>query len=119
MASNYFFGSDQEAIIGTAPKYFYGIRRTDQGQLYFVRVNQLDQNDQIEINVPGDAEDNYNDFEVGIDFFEGRNANHEIVFDNLKYEQYRWDNRSLLYYVNDNGELVVRINQAYTYPTGI
>jgi hypothetical protein len=41
------------------------------------------------------------------------------VYDNLKWEQYRWDNRSLLYYVNDNGELIVRINQTYVYPTGI
>jgi len=31
----------------------------------------------------------------------------------------RWDSRSLYYYINDEGQLVVRINQKYTYPTGI
>ena len=117
--SNYFFGSDQQAILGDVPKYFYGIRRTASGQLYLSRVNQLDQNAQIEINVPGDELENFTGYEEGIDFFEGRNVKHEIVYDNLKYEQYRWDNRSLLYYVNDNGELVLRINQKYDYPSGI
>ena len=119
MSTNYYFKADQNELIGDSPKYFYGLRRTTEGQLYLTRVNQLDQNDQMEINISGDDEDNYTDFEVGVDFYEGRNVNHDIVYANLKHEQYRWDNRSLLYYVNDNGELVVRINQKYTYPTGI
>jgi hypothetical protein len=119
MSSNYYFQADQQAILGDAPKYFYGIRRTASGQLYLSRVNQLDQNAQIEINVSGDELENFTGYEEGIDFFEGRNVKHEIVYDNLKYEQYRWDNRSLLYYVNDNGELVLRINQKYDYPSGI
>ena len=119
MSTNYYFKADQNELIGDSPKYFYGLRRTTEGQLYLTRVNQLDQNDQMEINIAGADEDNYTDFEVGVDFYEGRNVNHDIVYANLKNEQYRWDNRSLLYYVNDNGELVVRINQKYTYPTGI
>jgi hypothetical protein len=116
--SNYFFGNTQEQVLGNAPKFFYGLRRTAEGSLYFARINQLS-NDSLTINNPGDPLENFDEFEVGIDFYEGRNANHEIVFENLKYEQYRWDNRSLFYYVNENGELVVRINQSYTYPTGI
>lgn len=119
MASNYFFGSDQEAIIGSIPKYFYGLRRTAQGQLYLGKVNQLNQNDQLEINVAGPEEENFNEYEAGIDFFEGRNVKHQLIYENLKWEQYRWDNRSLLYYVNENGELIVRINQGYDYPSGI
>jgi hypothetical protein len=116
--SNYFFGNTQEQVLGNAPKFFYGLRRTAEGSLYFARINQLS-NESLTINNPGDPLENFDEFEVGIDFYEGRNANHEIVFENLKYEQYRWDNRSLFYYVNENGELVVRINQSYTYPTGI
>ena len=117
--SNYFFQSDQTLILGDIPKFFYGLRRTAEGQLYLSRVNQLNNDDAIEINVAGDEEDNFTEFEAGSDFFEGRNINHDIVYNNLKYEQYRWDNRSVLYYVNDNGELIMRINQKYTYPTGI
>jgi hypothetical protein len=73
----------------------------------------------VEINVAGPLEDNYEEYEAGIDFYEGRDVNHNIVYANLKYEQYRWDNRSVYYYINDNGELILRINQSYTYPSGI
>lgn len=117
--SNYFFQSDQESVIGDSPRFFYGLRRTETGQLYLGKVDQLKQEDQLEINVAGPEEDNFTGYENGIDFYEGRNVKHELVYANLKWEQYRWDNRSLLYYVNDNGELIVRINQAYTYPTGV
>ena len=40
------------------------------------------------------------------------------VFDNMYYTQYRWDDRSMFYYVDSEGNLVQRINQGYTYPTG-
>ena len=62
---------------------------------------------------------NYEDFEQGQDFYEGRNVNHEIVYENLNYEQFRWDNRSINYYIDDSGNLVARINEGYTYPTGV
>lgn len=116
--SNYFFGNTQEQVLGDIPKYFYGLRRNEDGSLFFARINQLS-GESLTINNPGNPEDNYEDFEAGIDFFEGRNVNHEIVYDNLKYEQYRWENRNLYYYINDNGELVLRIDQKYTYPSGI
>ena len=57
--------------------------------------------------------------EVGIDFLEGRDVNHDVVYGNLTYEQYRWDNRNLYYYIDDDGQLVVRISEEYLYPTGI
>ena len=31
-------------------------------------------------------------------------------FKNLRYEQFRWDDVNLNYYINPEGELVVRIN---------
>jgi len=33
----------------------------------------------------------------------------------LQWDQYRWDNKNMYYYVNSEGELVVRINQSYAY----
>jgi hypothetical protein len=117
--SNYFFTSDQQALLGNLPKYFYGIRKTEEGSIYFAKINQLSNSDTVEINVAGPLEDNYEEYEAGIDFYEGRDVNHNIVYANLKYEQYRWDNRSVYYYINDNGELILRINQSYTYPSGI
>lgn len=115
----YYIGQQPEDILGDTPRYFYGLRRTDNGEIYLVKVDQLDINDSIEINNTGDDEQNFNDFEVGIDFFEGRNVDHTLEFENLKYEQYRWDSRSLYYYIDNDGQLVVRINQKYTYPTGV
>jgi len=117
--SNYFFGNNPTDIIGDAPRYFYALRRTDNGDVYFARVDQLSRTDSIEINNVGPAETNFTDFEVGVDFFEGRDVDHELVFDNLKYEQYRWDDRPIYYYIDDDGQLVMRIDKKYTYPSGI
>ncbi len=117
--SNYFFGRPADTLIGDDPRYFYALRRTDNGELYFTRVNQLSRDESITVNNTGDAEGNYEDFQIGVDFFEGRDINHELVFDNLNYEQYRWDDRSLYYYIDEDGQLVVRVNTKYTYPTGV
>ena len=115
--NNYFLGSDKERILGDSPTFFYAIRRTDDGELYFTKVNQLNTEEVIQINAPGDVNDDYTDFEIGEDFFEGRDVYHNLVYDNLNYEQYKWDNRNLFYYINSEGELVVRIGKTYQYNT--
>lgn len=114
MGSTYVIGQET-SIDPSTPKFFYGLRRTDQGELYFARVNQLSDDDAIQINNVGDPAQNYENFEQGVDFYEGRDVYHNIVYNNLNYEQYRWDNRNIFYYINSNGELVARINQAYNY----
>lgn len=119
MASNYVFGRDPQDLIGDQPRYLYALRRTDEGELFFTRVNQLSREESFQINNDGTTEGNYNDFEVGVDFFEGRDVYHNLVFENLNYEQYRWDDKSLYYYIDEDGQLVVRTNTKYQYPTGI
>ena len=88
----YYIGDfNVEGILGVGvPRFFYGLRRTKDGELYPGRLDQLAADDVIEINQPGVPEDNYNDFEVGIDFFEGIDVNHDTVYKNLNYQQYRW-----------------------------
>jgi len=103
----------------TEARYFYGLRRTDDGDLYLAKVDQLKAGDSIAINKEGDPTENYEDFDQGEDFFEGRNVNHERIYANLNYEQFKWDNRNINYYVDDSGNLVARINEGYTYPTGV
>ena len=117
----YYVGTSPQDIIGAldVARYFYGLRRTNDGDLYLGRIDQLLGNDSLEVNNPGAPEENYNDFELGIDFFDGRNTDHTIEYDNLKYEQYRWDNRSIYYYIDSEGQLVARINAGYTYPPGV
>ena len=117
--SNYYLGQSPDLILGDTPRYFYALRRNENGSLFLVKNDNIKDGQSIEINDPGASEDNYNDFEVGVDFYEGLNVNHQQMFANLKYPQYRWDNRSILYYINAEGELVARINQGYVYPTGI
>ena len=106
---------------GVKDRYFYGLRRTDEGELYIGKVDQLSANDPITINLPGNVDDNYKDFDQGYDFYEGRDLNHSKPFVNLKYEQFRWDDVNLNYYINDEGEFVVRLNSkrgdgTITYP---
>lgn len=115
----YYIGQQPSDVLGDQPRFFYGLRRTDDGELYFARIDQLIGQDAIDINAPGDPGENYEDFEVGVDFYEGRDVYHNLVFANLNYEQYRWDDRNIYYYIDDDGQLVARVNATYTYPTGV
>lgn len=115
----YYIGNEVSIndILGQGnPRYFLALRRTDEGLLYFAKIDQLKDTDTITINVAGPNEDNFEDFEYGVDYFDGRLAeDHSRPFPNLYYDQYRWDSKNCYYYINDNGELVVRINQVYPY----
>lgn len=119
MTTTYYLGTTPEQALGDSPRYFYALRRNSDGELYFLRSDQLKDKDGIEINEVGVDSENFEDFEVGIDFFEGIDADHNKVSENMKYTQYRWDNRNILYYINADGQLVARLNQSYTYPSGI
>jgi hypothetical protein len=118
MPSTYYLGTSPDESLGDSPHFWYAIRRNEDGELFLLRSDQLKDKDSIDLNTPGDPEENFEDFEPGVDFFEGIAANHEVVYDNLYWTQYRWDNRSILYYIDAQGQLVQRINQSYTYPTG-
>jgi hypothetical protein len=101
-------------------RYFYGLRRTEEGDLYITKTDQFAGQDVVQVNAPGDVEDDWEFFEIGVDFLDGRDKDtHERPYTNLIFDQYRWDSRSIFYYINDEGELVVRINQAYSYPTDV
>jgi len=117
--SNYYIGRDPVETLGNSPRYWYALRRNDDGELYIVRSDQVTDKGSYTINETGDIVENFEDFEPGVDYFEGVGADHNKVFDNAKYTQYRWDDRSIFYYVSDDGQLVERIFQGYTYPTGI
>ena len=100
-------------------RYFYALRRDDEGTLFFGKVDQVTGADAIVINVAGLTENNFEEFEYGVDFFDGRlEEDHSRPFSNLYWDQYRWDNKNLACYIDDNGIFSVRINQAYTYPPG-
>ena len=112
---SYYLGTTPEDRLGDTPRFFYALRRGTDGSLYCVRSDQLRENDSIQINDPGEESGNYDGFEVGIDFFEGRDVHHNKPYENLRYEQYRWDDRAIFYYIDDDGQLVARVNNGYTY----
>ena len=107
MASTHYVGQTpgiSELLGEGQPRYFYALKRTEDGTLFFAKIDQLKDTDTI------------TEFEYGVDFFDGRlESDHSRPYDNLEWDQYRWDNKNAYYYVNENGELVVRINQAYVY----
>jgi hypothetical protein len=104
------------------PRYLYALARqdggTNDGTLYFYKVDQLTSNATLILNNPGSSTNNFENFEYGVDFFDGRLAtDHSRPYTNLAFDQYRWDNKNCYYYIDNTGELVVRINQAYNYPS--
>ena len=116
--SNY-SGTTPDHINGAIPdRYFYGLRRTDEGELFIGKMDQMSTTDSITINKPGDPTKNYPNFDEGQDFYEGRDVNHDIVYENLNYEQFKWDGRNISYYINDEGELIARVNHSFTYDDG-
>jgi hypothetical protein len=118
--STYYLGTSPDEALGDSPRYWYALRRNEDGELFLLRSDQLKDKDSIELNLPGDPAENFEDFEPGIDYFDGVTADHEVEYANLVWTQYRWDNRNMLYYIGqDEGRLIQRINQGYEYPTGI
>jgi hypothetical protein len=117
----YYVGDqDTTPLLGANnPRYYYALRRTQDGDLYFTRVDQLLGDDEIIINNIGSASDDFTEFEVGVDHFDGRDTDHNRPDANLSPDQYRWDSRSIYYYLNADGELVARVNKSYTYNTNV
>jgi len=119
MASTHYVGQEPSVteLLGEGqPRYFYALRRIEDGTLFFAKIDQLKDVQSITINNPGPAQNDFAEFEYGVDFFDGRlEEDHSRPFTNLQWDQYRWDNKNMNYYINEQGELVVRINQSYTY----
>jgi len=114
-----YIGTSQDHINASVQnRFFYGLRRTDEGELFIGKVDQLKNEDSLTLNNPGDPTANYPDFTEGQDFFEGRDVNKGLVYENLNYEQFRWDDRNIDYYINSEGELVARVGQNHTYDDG-
>lgn len=118
--STYFVGNDASLsnVLGEGnPRYFYALRRDEEGLLYFAKIDQLTDTGLVTINNSGLTENDFQDFEYGVDFFDGRTEDdHSRPYANLQWDQYRWDNKNVFYYINTAGEFIVRINQNYVYP---
>ena len=120
--THYVGNTPQDVLAGIIKRYLYGLRRNIDGELYLIRSDQLSvaEGNSVVINDIGVEGENFPDFEEGIDFLEGIDADHNVQYDNLRYQQMKWEGRALLYYIEpDTGHFVQRISEAYTYPEGI
>lgn len=117
MNQNYLGAVGSESTLGTSnQRYFYAIRTDEEGNIFITKIDIWTSSDTIEINAPGDTDDDWEYFELGVDYFDGKNpVTHEKDTPNLNFDQYRFDSRSAYYYINANGELIVRYNQEYNY----
>jgi hypothetical protein len=82
--NNYYLGRDPVDTLGASPRYLYALRRNDDGELYIVRSDQLTDKEGITINEVGDPLENFEDFEAGVDYFEGVDEDHNRVFEDRK-----------------------------------
>lgn len=119
MSSNYYLGTTPIESLGDSPRYWYALRRNEDGELFLVRSDQISDLSAYEINIPGPPEEDFDNFVVGTDFLDGIDVTHEKPKENMFYPQYRWDDRALFYYVDEEGMFVVRVNRGYSYPNGI
>lgn len=120
---SYFIGTtSQDVLNGFIKRYFYGLRRNDDGELFLIRSDQLQGGEEniVTINQVGVGENNYIDFEEGIDFLDGVDDEHEVVYSNLRYPQFKWDSRSLSYFIDPvDGQFIQRISQGSAEAEGI
>ena len=72
--ASFYQGTEVGTLLKTVKgsRFFYGLRRTDEGDLYLIKSDQLKATDGVQLNKPGDPTENYPDFQRGIEFFEGR-----------------------------------------------
>ena len=89
---------------------------------FLVRLDQLSSGDEniVIINNEASSDENFPDFEEGIDFLDGLDENHNIEYPNLRYPQIKWDGRSLEYYIDSNdGQFIQKVSEAHEYENNI
>lgn len=105
--------------LATSPKYFYRLSRDDSGYLIFTKIdlnadtetviindNTLSTNeeDQIPLDLTNDT------VVVNID------AGHEVIKLAGGYSQYKVKADDLVYFIDNDGNMILRINGSYNYP---
>lgn len=119
----YYIGvTPKDVLDGFVKRFFYALRRNDDGELFLIVVDQLNAatDQEVVINEVGVADGNFLDFEEGIDFLEGIDEDHDQVYANLRYPQMRWDGRRILYYIDPvDGQFVQVVGKGYVYPDNI
>lgn len=106
--------------LGSNPSYYYRLTRDETGYLVFTKVDLIADNTEIVVNnneVSTDEADQQQ-FVLGSDVVVVNiDENHEIINSAAGHSQYKIKPEDLLYFINENGDMIVRINGSYDYPS--
>jgi hypothetical protein len=107
-----------------SPKYFYKLTRDNTGYLVFTKVDLNTATDVVVINNNINTTSNADQLEFNIsDYLKDDGVvinvdeNHEIIKKAAGHTQFKIKPEDLLYFINDDGNLIVRLNGSYNYPT--
>lgn len=119
---SYYIGQSPDQYTTRKERYFYGLNRNDTtGMITLSKINLDNSAESVSIqnlSAMTGTKPTLENLNEGVDMFDGRNASHELVYDGLNYEQFKWDSDDLYYYIDSEGQLTVRINTPYNYAEG-
>lgn len=105
-----------------AKKYMYKLTKDDSGYLTFTKVDLEFDDFTLTINDTADrtseTQQEFSGFDVD-QLFDNINADHTVINETLGSTQIRFSHDDLLYWVDDDGYLVVRYNGNRDYPAEV
>jgi hypothetical protein len=105
---------------GISPSYFYQLTRDSTGYLTFTKVDLNADGTTVVINnnTVSTSETAQQQFDISNDTVViNIDAGHEVINLAAGHSQYKIKPEDLLYFINDNGDMIVRINGSRTYPS--
>jgi len=104
----------------TPPSYFYRLTRDSTGYLTFTKVDLNADGTEVVINnnTISTSETEQQQFDISNDTVViNIDAGHEVIDPAAGHSQYKIKPEDLLYFINDNGDMIVRINGSRNYPS--
>lgn len=109
MTTPYVLGKSVEDFKNSPGTYLFALRRTEEGDLYLLKVNLNDPNDSAQL-FGDDMPAEFADYTFpGDDYFDGRNEARALEYsaDDVKYEQWKWEDSIRSYYIDTEGNFVL------------
>lgn len=113
MTTPYVIGKTVDQFKNSSETYFFGLRRTEDGDLYLTKTKLNSGGDAVEL-FPTAVPAEFSSHEVpGDDYFDGRAEDHTLEYnaEELKYEQWKWVDGVRSYYIDSEGYFVVSIGK--------
>ena len=105
---------------GIPPSYFYRLTRDSTGYLTFTKIDLNADTSEIAINnnTVSTMETEQQQFDISSDTVViNIDSGHNVIDLAAGHSQYKIKPEDLLYFINDNGDMIVRINGSRTYPS--